>query len=224
MHNSLMRFAIAAPLILIMLSGCTVQKSYVQIERKQFSDDNINVELPRFQNFSDNGFEKSLNDNYNRSVGTWIENFEKERSKDEECSFSLEQQIMRNKAPVISVVGEAYVYTGGVHGAKSRIAENIDVIKNEDLKLAELFEDNSYEEALNRQIQSIAEANPDQYHDLWEKPMLSGINQEFFYLTDKELVVFYPPYELSYYAKGFVEFRIPYKDIVSYLKQEYKAL
>ena len=219
-----MRFAIAAPLILIMLSGCTVQKSYVQIEKKQFSDDNINIELPRFQNFSDNGFEKSLNDNYNRSVGTWIENFEKERSKDEECSFRLEQQIMRNKAPVISVVGEAYVYTGGVHGAKSRIAENIDVIKNEDLKLADLFEDNSYEEALNRQIQSIAEANPDQYHDLWEKPMLSGINQEFFYLTDKELVVFYPPYELSYYAKGFVEFRIPYKDIVSYLKQEYKAL
>ena len=60
-----------------------------------------------------------------------------------------------------------------------------------------------------------------EYSDLWEKPIITDAQNEYFYFNDKGIVIFYPPYELSYYARGFVEFVIPYEDLYGYLKPEY---
>lgn len=228
MHHTLKFAACSLCVIMLLTAGCSVQRSYVDIEKKDYKSDcaQIYVEMPEFKNLSNGDFEDKLNENYEKSVKSWIYDFLNNCGTEtgEECRFELKQEIKRKKAPVISVVGEAYIYTGGVHGTSSRIAKNIDIQKNTVLTLGDLFEDSSYEDALNREIQKIVDNNPEEYHDLWEKPIISGIHREFFYLSDKGLVIFYPPYELSYYARGFVEFCIPYAQIKSYLRSEYKNL
>lgn len=220
MHNSLRIVLCAATAVCIFVSACETRKSYVGTERREF--ENITVEIPKFKNLSDDEFEKELNEKYEQTVAERIEKFLSDA--DDECEFELKQEIKLNKSPVITVVGEIRAYDGGVRDVNERIAKNIDVVKNTELKLYDLFEDNSYINKLNREIENITESNPEEYHDLWEKPIISDINRECFYLTDKALVIFYPPYELSYYAKGFVEFYVPYDNIRSYLKEEYKCL
>lgn len=64
--------------------------------------------------------------------------------------------------------------------------------------------------------------NPDKYSELWEKPEITNENENRFYMTDTDLVIFFPPYELSYYAKGFIEFPIPLEEINPILKDHYK--
>ena len=49
----------------------------------------------------------------------------------------------------------------------------------------------------------------------------SDEQNEYFYFTDKGIVIFYPPYELSYYSRGFVDFTIDYEDLYGYIKPEY---
>ena len=63
-----------------------------------------------------------------------------------------------------------------------------------------------------------------EYADIWEQPVIGEEQNECFYLTDDGLVIYYPPYELSYYARGFVEFVIPYSELYGYLKPEYVLL
>lgn len=223
MHYSVKKCLCTALTVCLIFSACTMQKSYIKTEKRIF-DNGIYTEIPKFKNLTDNEFEKALNEEYEKTVAESMENYLKEASSGEECRFELSQSVKRNGAPIVSVVSEMYSYTGGVHGSKSRLVKNIDVGKNVQLQLDDLFEDSSYEKKLNAEIEKIIESNAEEYHDLWEQPKISAVNREFFYLTDDELVIFYPPYELSYYAKGFVEFKIPYEDIKSYLKAEYKCL
>lgn len=221
MHNTVKLSAVII-MICMLISACG--EEYVDIKAKNFSNEAINVEIPIFKNLSDNDFEKNLNEKYEKSLTSWIDEFLKNRTEETECVFELKQSVKHGGKPIVSVIGEEYVHTEGVHGTKSRIAKNIDIDGNRELKLSDLFQDGSYVNILNREMEKITENDPEQYHDLWEKPVVSGINQEFFYLTDKSLVIFYPPYELSYYAKGFVEFFIPYENIKGYMKEEYRSL
>ena len=77
---------------------------------------------------------------------------------------------------------------------------------------------------LDRLIEQEVTDHPDEYSDLWEKPQIKESNQRDFYVTQQGLVIFYQPYDLSYYARGFVEFTIDYADISGYLKEEYRRL
>lgn len=225
MHNSLKGIACTAVLV-FSLTGCGMGGASVKIEKKEYKSDAavIYAEIPEFENLTDKSFEEKINENYEKNLNSWIDNFLKKQEAGEDCRFELKQDVKRRKSPIISVTGDVYIYTGGVHGMNDRIAKNIDTQKNEELTLSDLFEDSSYQKMLNKKMEEIIEKNAEEYHDLWEKPMISDIQQTRFYLTDDELVIFYPPYELSYYAKGFVEFHIPYRDITSYLKTEYKVL
>lgn len=225
MYNTL-KLAAGLALSGILLCGCGVLQSKVDIKNKEYVGGNseINVEIPEFRGLSDKSFERRLNEEYEKNISAWVEDFLEEKSDDEACVFELKQDIKRKKSPIISVVGEAYVYTGGVHGRKERIAKNIDIENNKELKLEDLFEDSAYLDFLNRKLEELAEENPEKYHDLWEKPIIGDARRSDFYICEDELVVYYPPYELSYYAKGFVEFNIPISEIKSYLKAGYKEL
>lgn len=206
--------------VCVLSVSCGREQGYVGAEKHDFG--NITVEIPKFKGFGDNAFEKELNQSCEKDIDERIRAFSKESGED--GKFELKQEIKRNKAPAVSVVGEIYAYTGGVRGTYERIVKNIDVVKNEELELPDLFEDGAYKDKLNTELEKTAQNNPEEYSDLWKKPQISDDCRADFYLTDKELVIFYPPYELSYFSKGFVEFSIPYENIKGYLKEEYKNL
>ena len=65
----------------------------------------------------------------------------------------------------------------------------------------------------------LKENKPEEYGELWQKPEIKK-NQDF-YITDDDLVIYYQPYELSYYARGFIEFPIRLIELKGYLKEDY---
>ena len=214
-----------ACILLVMVCGCAAMKPAVKIIDKNYETDSatIKAEIPEFRNFPNKDFEEKLNSEYEKNFATWTEDFLKQCGNEpaEKCEFILTQEVKYNKTPFLSVVGEAYSFTGGVHGSSSRIAINVDVNNGTELTLSDLF-DESGKTFLNRKLLEIEEKNPEEYHDLWERPKIS--DDKSFYMNDKGLVIYFPPYELSYYARGFVEFTIPYKELAGELKQEYKEL
>ena len=50
-----------------------------------------------------------------------------------------------------------------------------------------------------------------------------GIRPFEFYMTDEDLVIFFPPYVLSYYAKGFIEFPLRLTELNGYLNEEFRV-
>ena len=77
-------------------------------------------------------------------------------------------------------------------------------------------------EKLNSIISEMVTKNPDKYSEMWAEPKITEENKNRFYLTDTDLVIFFPPYELSYYAKGFIEFPIPLESINPILNERYR--
>ena len=75
-------------------------------------------------------------------------------------------------------------------------------------------------EKINEEI----EKHSEEYKDLWAKPEIKQEHQTDFYIQDDDLVIFFQPYDLSYYARGFVEFRLDLEDLSGYMKEEYRRL
>ena len=231
MYRSLTRYlSLLASLLLLFQAGCSGSGPGIDITEKKYETDTslVDIQIPQFKNFLNKEFEEELNNEYNNAVEKWLGDFseecEKSSSGAEKCTFRITQNLMLDIEPLLSVVGEVYVFTEGVHPSSSRVAKNIDTEQSKVLNLSDLFSDDSYTDVIQREINEILEKNPEEYHDLWEKPMLSSIHQEFFYLSEDGLVIFFPPYELSYYARGFVDFCISYDELSGYLKPEYRFL
>ena len=61
-------------------------------------------------------------------------------------------------------------------------------------------------------------------HDVPFPPIPVEEHQTDFYIQDDDLVIFFQPYDLSYYARGFVEFRLDLEDLSGYMKEGYRRL
>lgn len=233
MHNTVVRL-LAAVLAAAALGGCSVTKdtASISIEKVEYETDAASVyaERPSFAFMKNKELMDELNDAYEEETDAALVAFDT-KSKDCEqltggnkCVFEIRQDVKYNKNDFISIVTETYEYTGGAHGSTVWAAKNIDTANGETVELADLFADDKYKDELNRLITDMVVSKSDEYSDLWEKPQIKDSNQTDFYVTDDALVIYYQPYDLSYYARGFVEFPIPYEEISGYLKEEYRRL
>ena len=108
------------------------------------------------------------------------------------------------------------------HKSSFRITKNIDTKKGAELSLSDLFDGDEYIDMLNARLSDAVLENSEKYQGLWEKPRLAE-NQDF-YISSGLLVVYYLPYKLSYYERGFVEIPLSLADMSGYLKEEYRHL
>ncbi|MDR0468559.1 MAG: DUF4163 domain-containing protein [Peptococcaceae bacterium] len=122
---------------------------------------------------------------------------------------------------VLTVMLDGYFYTGGAHGMPGRTAMNIDTINHKVLQLEDLFINADYEATLLKEIQALWMAD-EEYEYGFEKNITYLPLDNSFYFDEECLKIFYPPYELASYARGFVEFSIPLANLSSILKNEYK--
>lgn len=216
------------PLALVLLLCACAGGIRVHIEKKQYENENliVNVQIPQISGMTHTDLQDTLNNQFKTDIDGWISQIQQQAdNSDGQKPYELvvTQNIKENKGGFLSMISEIYQYTGGAHGITTWIAKNIDDNAGKVITLSDLFADGEdYKTILNRIMQQMVEDEPDQYQDLWEQPVIS--DTQGFYIKDGELVIYYPPYELSYYARGFVEFPIPLKDIETYLKQEYKFL
>lgn len=218
------------------LAGCALFNSGYKIKinkEEQESDySSVYAEIIEFDGIKNKDYQSELNLSVEKDVENAITQFDslaldaKETlPKGIKSALSIKQKLKRNSSDIISFISEHYIYTGGAHGTTSWYPRTIDLVSNNphDLKLGELFDDEDYLKKLNAIIDRMVKDNPDKYSELWEKPELTADNEDRFYMTDTDLVIFFPPYELSYYAKGFVEFPIPFEELNPILNKRYKS-
>lgn len=220
----------------IILSGCTIfNDSYgVKIHKEEQETDysSVYAEVIEFDGFKNREYESQLNLSIEDDVTRAIKGFDvlaleaKETlPKGVKSALNITQKVKRNTTDIISFITEIYTYTGGAHGTTVWEPKTIDVTSENphNLKLGELFSDKEYLSKLNAIIQGMVKEDSEKYGELWAKPEVTAENENRFYMTDTELVIFFPPYELSYYAKGFIEFPIPLDELNPILKERYKT-
>lgn len=209
--------------------GCSSNKVKLQIENSNYETENeiIYIEVPEFKGLGKKEFNDEISGNYENYSKDLLNSFIKdseERSPNRAGKSKLEvkQEEKYNKNGLYSLISEIYEYTEGAYGVSRRRILNVDIVNSKVLLLEDLFNDDKYIDMLNSKLWKLSEDS--MYSDLWEKPVINTEQNEYFYFDNKGLVIFYPPYELSYYARGFVEFTIPYSELYGYLKPEYSVL
>ena len=133
-------------------------------------------------------------------------------------TFRQDYDVMLNKNGILSILNQSDMYMeGAAHGLSMRSTINIDMTDGKLYALSDLFKPGvDYKSKLNTMIKKkLAEDNI---------PLLRefegiGDKQEY-YLTDKELVVYYQLYDYTPYAYGFLEFYIPYGDIADIIEKK----
>lgn len=220
----------------IILSGCAMfSDGYsVKIHKEEQESDysSVYAEIIEFDGFKNKGYQSELNMSTEEDVAKAIKSFDALALEAKETlpngvksALNITQKIKRNTTDIISFITEVYTYTGGAHGTTVWEPKTIDVTSENphNLKLNELFSDKDYMTKLNAIISAMVEENPEKYGELWARPEITAENENRFYMTDTDLVIFFPPYELSYYAKGFIEFPIPFEKLNTILKDRYKT-
>ncbi len=228
------RFLLAIAVCFLMLCGCSSDKTaFVTLTPRQYETDFSAVEAEElsFSGMTNTEFEKELNKKLSEELSSSLVAFDslaQESSANvtmgNKSVFDNTWEEKYNKNDFLSFVNEQYTYLGGAHGTTVWAPLNADAATGKILTLDDLFEDKGYKETLNRLINELVEENPDKYADLWEKPEIHDNHQTDFYITDSELVIFFQPYALSYYARGFVEFPIKLRELSGHLKEEYRRL
>lgn len=222
-------------MVLAALCLCSCSADNIRTEKsvKEYETDfsAVKAEIIQLSGLNDIEFERSLNEEIEKKVEGDLIAFDSEAAKSNDkvrmgnkCVFEITWDEKYNKNDFLSIVEERYVYTGGAHGNTVRIPMNIDLQSQKQIKLADLFAEDGYENTLGRMINDIMQKQSEEYKDLWEKPEIKAENQTDFYIHDNKLVIFYQPYDLSYYARGFVEFELPLEELSGYMKEEYKKL
>ncbi len=212
------------------ISGCSGGNVRMHVQETAYETDNVlvSIECPQFSIPHGQAYEDEINQQCIDEMDSCLREFEKisqtQHPEQEKCQLRTQARLTYGNNGLLSFYTERYVFTEGVHGSKTRSARTFDLNQKKQLTLADLFANESYRTLLNQLVAEILRKNPEDYHDLWENPVIGNLHETCFYLSEKGLVLYFPPYELSYYARGFVEFTIPYSSIASYLKPDYRIL
>ena len=220
------------PALMLLCSCAAPGSADISINTSTYQTDisDVSAQGIEFSEMKDRVFEEELNSIIASDIDGALISFDTLASQSNEslrmgnrCVFRLTQDVKYNKNNFISIIEEHYIYTGGAHGSSKRYPRNIDLASSRTVCLSDLFE-SGYEDTINRMIKEAVDAHPELYSDLWEQPSLSANHQKDFYISDDKLVIFFQPYDLSYYAKGYVEFPLRLKDLSGYMKEEYRRL
>lgn len=224
-----------AGIMSLILMGCSLNNGYsvsVKQEEQETDYSSVYAEILELRGIKNKEYQSQLNLSISNNIEDAIYQFDSIAQEAQETlpagvksSLYISQKVKRNTTDFVSFVTENYIFTGGAHGTTSWYPRTINVTAENphDLTLGELFTVDDYLDKINGIIKQKVENNPDIYSELWEDPIVTKDNEDRFYLTDDSLVIYFPPYELSYYAKGFIEFPIELKELSPYLIDKLKV-
>lgn len=229
-----LRRAAAALCAALLLTSCANDGSYgneISVDEFETDYSTVYAETIAFSGLENREYESELNESVAADVAAAVAEFDTLALEAAEMlpagvksTFRITQNVKRSSGGFISFIEEHYIYVGGAHGNTSWYPRTIYAISESPhpLALSELFSEPDYRDRLNILIERAVTEDPERYSELWEKPELTEENENNYYLTDTDLVIFFPPYTLSYYAKGFIEFNIKLTEIEGMIKDEYK--
>lgn len=117
---------------------------------------------------------------------------------------------IKNKDKILSIKFNYYQYTGGAHGNPYSLTYNLDPMTGEDIKLVDFLNRNNL--SLN-EVENIIKTkinnNPDNYFQA-DYGFQNLAEDQHYYLTEAELVIYFQPYAIAPYSTGMPEFKIKY--------------
>lgn len=234
MYTALKRLIIAAlsaALSAAALCGCAYGGADIRLTDESYTTDTSEIHTQGFEisGLKNSEFCNQINSAVKSDIDGAIISFETmvQDSLDSlrmgnRCIMDITQEVCYNENDFLSVIEEHYVYTGGAHGSRARYPRNYDLAGSTQIYLSDLFND-GYKETLNRIISEQEKSDTERYSELWGRPEILKEHETNFYLTPGKLVIFFQPYELSYFAKGYVEFEIPFSQISGSMKEEWRS-
>lgn len=139
--------------------------------------------------------------------------------------FQMKSQVVYKSPVFMTVQFDSYAYTGGAHPNSSVDILHISLQTGREVLLDEWIQDTT---ALKKVAQSYFLANekkvdptaaPDQYFFGSEFVLPNAM-----YVSSTGLRLIYAPYEAASYARGFIEFTIPFKELKGILRKEVVGL
>lgn len=224
MHNTLRRdFMVKFVfllLLLCLLSGCGGIKVDLKSVKEETEQYKIDVKTAQVKGLSNEIFQEKINNDFASNNENLIKSFKERFSDSDNKIDSLKSEpIIYYGKNTMSIVNNIHEFTGGAYEILSRKTVVIDLNRNEELTLSDLFIDDKWRNFINRKLSEIADNDNEKYSVLWEKPVI--MSDQGFYINGASLVIYYPPYELSYYARGFIDFTIPLSELEGYIKTDY---
>ena len=220
MHNFI-KFGFV-PVLFALLCGCGKDVKITTIDKSYESESRIaNVKVPQISGLSSSDLESAVNDEFMSVTAELLDKFSESAKKiGEQSRFDMQTVEHYNKNGILSMVTDYEYFARKADKSRFRIAKNIDTKKCIELSLSELFDDDGYIDAVNKLLSDSVAAAPEKYKDLWAKPKI--MQNQGFYTDGETLVLFYPPYELSYYERGYVEIPVPIEELLTYMHPEYR--
>ncbi len=222
MYNIVKKLPIFA--MVLFLASCS---GGVQVDSvdKSYETETVTVDakIPKLSGLSSESLAEAVNTEYEKTITSYLADFKKQASKTgDKSTFMVTTTEHHNSGGIFSAVTQIDSFASESHKNSFRITKNIDTEKCMELSLSDLFDGDEYIDMLNARLESAVSENSEKYQGLWEKPRLTE-NQDF-YISSGFLVVYYLPYKLSYYERGFVEIPLSLADMSGYLKEEYRHL
>lgn len=231
MHNSIkasvffrIAKAVLFSLLLLLLSACGKGVKITEIDKSYETESQLaTVQIPQISGLASKDLENAVNDEFTTVTNELLNKFSEAAKKTGEKSrFEMQTTEYFNKNGLLSMVTDYEYFARKSHKSRFRIAKNIDTEGCIELSLSDLFEDDGYIDALNAMLFYAVAAEPEKYADLWAKPKI--MQNQGFYIDGENLVLYYPPYELSYYERGFVEIPVPIEELLTYMRPEYREV
>lgn len=151
-----------------------------------------------------------------------------ERYEDETTPWEakIDSKITFEDSHILTIVLDAYIFTGGAHGYTSKRFLNFDKVKGAELENWQLFKDSiafrNLAERKFRAKENIPQDKPINYTGFM-------FEQDSFYLpenigfTEKGMKLLYNQYEVSTFAEGTIELVLPYQEVQKFLKLKVKS-
>lgn len=116
--------------------------------------------------------------------------------------------VTENNNFIISLYNDYYEFLGGAHGSTIRTSYTIDKKLEKILNLNELFTYGyDYKTIINNEIKKQISAEPDKY--FLSEDNFNGIeDNQNYYISGNDLIIYYQQYEIAPYVAGMPEFKI----------------
>lgn len=220
MHNFI-KFSLAASLFFL-LCGCGHNVKIEAVDKSYSTETvTVNANIPQIRGLDSEELESAVNDEFMSVTAELLEKFSKEaKQTGEQSRFDMQTNECFNKNGLFSMVTDYEFFAHKAHKNRFRIAKNIDTKNCIELSLSGLFDDDGYIDGINKLLSDAVAAEPEKYSDLWARPKI--MQNQGFYIDGESLMLYYPPYELSYYERGYVEIPVPIEELLTYMHPEYR--
>lgn len=179
-----------------------INKPIVNLAKNKEAEELINNKISkRINDFEEYITKLSIRDNeYNIKVGL----------EPKPYVINVNNNVTYNKNNILSITLNLYSYTGGAHGSSVDESFNLDINTGNRGVIEDFLGNNrNYNKIILDNVKATINKNPELYFkEAVDKLNVIPYNQKFF-LTDKDLVIYFDEYEIAPYVAGIPKFYIP---------------